>query len=99
MAAILSCRAMLNHRPLRRGCLIEFLYPTGSRGTLRFERRWRGAPRAAAGVLEQVPVTAPRVNLVTGLRMGPGARMHRLEGGEARSPLGAMSLPRRVSAC
>ncbi len=29
MAAILSCRAMLNHRPLRRGCLIEFLYTTG----------------------------------------------------------------------
>ena len=29
MAAILSCRAMLNHRPLRPGCLIEFLYPTG----------------------------------------------------------------------
>jgi hypothetical protein len=28
MAAILSCRAMLNHRPLRRDCLIEFLYPT-----------------------------------------------------------------------
>jgi hypothetical protein len=29
MAAILSCWAMLNHRPLRRGCLIEFLYRTG----------------------------------------------------------------------
>jgi hypothetical protein len=28
MTAILSCRAMLNQRPLRRGCLIEFLYPT-----------------------------------------------------------------------
>jgi len=28
MAAILSCGAMLNQRPLRRGCLIEFLYPT-----------------------------------------------------------------------
>ena len=27
MAAILSCRARLNHRPLRRGCLIEFSYP------------------------------------------------------------------------
>jgi hypothetical protein len=31
MAAILSCGAMLNQRPLRRGCLIEFLYPTGER--------------------------------------------------------------------
>jgi hypothetical protein len=29
MAAILSCHSMLSHRPLRRGCLIEFLYPTG----------------------------------------------------------------------
>ena len=28
MAAILSWRAMLNHRPLQRGCLIEYLYPT-----------------------------------------------------------------------
>jgi|BarGraNGADG00212_1021973.scaffolds.fasta_scaffold30411_2 hypothetical protein len=28
MAAILSCGAMLNHGPRRRGCLIEFLYPT-----------------------------------------------------------------------
>jgi hypothetical protein len=25
MAAILSCHSMLSHRPLRRGCLIEFL--------------------------------------------------------------------------
>lgn len=31
MAAILSSWAMLNHRRLRRGCLIEFLYPTGRR--------------------------------------------------------------------
>ncbi len=30
MAPILPCRAMLNHRPIRRGYLIEFLYPTGS---------------------------------------------------------------------
>ena len=34
MAAILSCRAMLNQRPLRRGCLIEFLYPTGDGPTV-----------------------------------------------------------------
>ena len=34
MAAILSCRAMLNQRPLRRGCLIEFLYPTGDGATV-----------------------------------------------------------------
>jgi hypothetical protein len=38
MAAILSCRAMLNHRPLRRGCLIEFLYPTGCPTEGRFLR-------------------------------------------------------------
>ena len=35
MAAILSRWAMLDHRPLRRGCLIEFLYPTGC-GILEF---------------------------------------------------------------
>ena len=44
MAAILSCRAMLNYGRLRRGCLIEFLYPTGSELTnlpLEISRRWR----------------------------------------------------------
>ena len=44
MTAILSCRAMLNQRPLRRGRLIEFLYPTGLRnrqGAGRSERRCR----------------------------------------------------------
>ncbi len=35
MAAILSCRAMLNHRPLRRGCLIEFLYLKGTETPIR----------------------------------------------------------------
>src|SRR5450756_2432749 len=40
MAAILSCRAMLNQRPLRRGCLSEFLYPTARESDL-------GMPRSA----------------------------------------------------
>jgi hypothetical protein len=48
MAAILACRAMLNHRPLRRGCLIEFLYPTGVPG------RWRRAsPRPRFAFLNE----------------------------------------------
>ena len=43
MAAILTCRAMLNHRPLRRGCQIEFLYPTPYKTELiRNPGPWKG---------------------------------------------------------
>src|SRR5450830_543704 len=52
MAAILSCGAMLNQRPRRRGCLIEFLYPTvaGLALRLRLSERRSAAPLDERGL-------------------------------------------------
>jgi hypothetical protein len=54
MAAILPRPAMLNQRPLRRGCLIEFLYLTG----IDLRARGRTCPAAlgspSSGVARQI---------------------------------------------
>jgi hypothetical protein len=72
MAAILSCRAILNHRSRRRGCLIEFLYPTG-RGLADYRpinddfpgvlEEWRGREAPGSRTSRNLLVSARLISL------------------------------------